>query len=104
MQSLSVVVLLTILGIATGQQNPMMCNFCLTIITNTQDTFGPAIVNATDLQLLRYFRKECPRYAIKSAMMAGECEVLVSYHPLVLFRDLRAQKEASDTCKDCNSC
>ncbi|CAJ0596252.1 unnamed protein product [Cylicocyclus nassatus] len=94
MQSLSILVVLTILGIAIAQQNPMMCSFCVTIVGNAQDSFGPTIVNATDLELLRYFREECPRCAIKSAMMAAECEYLVSYHPLMLFRDLREQKEA----------
>ncbi|KAK6725706.1 hypothetical protein RB195_004180 [Necator americanus] len=101
--------LFTIVSFATimssqAQGGGMMCSFCVTIITNTQDAFGPSIVNASDVKLFEYFRKECPRYAIKSAMLAGECEYLVSNHPLILFRDLRSQKSPLDTCMDLSVC
>ncbi|KHJ93723.1 hypothetical protein OESDEN_06362 [Oesophagostomum dentatum] len=104
MRFLLTVTLVAIIAFTSAQKDGMMCSFCVTIISNTQAAFGSDIANANDLELLRYFREECPRYAVKSAMMAAECEYLVSEHPLVLFRDLRAGKEPVDTCTDCQSC
>ncbi|KAK6034790.1 surfactant protein B [Cooperia oncophora] len=75
-----------------------------TIITNAQNSFGPSIVNTTDVQFLRYFHKECRLDAFKSAMMAGVCEYMVSNYPSVLFRDLRSGSPPVDTCADCGVC
>ncbi|VDP59548.1 unnamed protein product [Heligmosomoides polygyrus] len=63
-----------------------------------------SIANTTDLQFLEYFRHECPLEAMKSAVMAGVCEYVVSSHPLILFRDLRRGTPAQDTCADCGVC
>ncbi|KHJ76856.1 hypothetical protein OESDEN_23524 [Oesophagostomum dentatum] len=104
MRSLLTITLVAVIASASAQQGGMMCSFCMTIVSNTQAAFGSGIANVNDLELLGYFREECPRYAVKSAMMAAECEYLVSEHPLILFRDLRAGKEPVDTCTDCQSC
>ncbi|KAL6732804.1 hypothetical protein Aduo_003524 [Ancylostoma duodenale] len=104
MRSLLTTVSFTLLALSSAQRGGMMCSFCMTIVANTQDAYGPAIANTTDLELLRYFQKECPRYAVKSMMLAGECEYLVSEHPLVFFRDLRHERSPLDTCMDCGSC
>ncbi|EYC03094.1 hypothetical protein Y032_0096g2934 [Ancylostoma ceylanicum] len=104
MQTLLTTISSILLALSSAQKDGMMCSFCMTIVANTQDAYGPAIENTTDLELLRYFQKECPRYAVKSTMLAGECEYLVSEHPLVFFRDLRTGKSPLDTCMDCGSC
>ncbi|XGW24313.1 hypothetical protein V3C99_006036 [Haemonchus contortus] len=93
-----------IMTVANCQQNGMMCGFCITIITNTQNAFGASISNTTDLQFLRYFRKECRLDALKSLVMAGVCEYIVSNHPFTLFRDLRSGSQPLDTCVDCGVC
>ncbi|KAK5970820.1 Saposin B-type domain-containing protein [Trichostrongylus colubriformis] len=93
-----------ILAVAYGQRGGLMCGFCITIVTTTQESFGASIANTTDVQFLRYFRRECRLDALKSAMMAGVCEYMVSNHPLVLFRDLRSGSAPADTCADCGVC
>ncbi|EYC03095.1 hypothetical protein Y032_0096g2935 [Ancylostoma ceylanicum] len=100
-----VVLVLSLLFLQSSPQNyDMECLWCINVVYSAQDYFGDDIVNATNQQLDDYFNQECRLDRIKSPLLSAVCYEMFQNHQDALFKDLRQNASALQTCLDCGFC